>query len=251
MNRNRWWMTATLACGLLAVALVPGAQSDEPRNEGPREKAAQARSEAVSQLALAQALATRGRQTKSPLELLTAAEILRRLGVPVEELKVEPKVEGKAGDTEARVEPPLSLAEEADVLLEDARSLASRQLKEGKLSEASAAAIESLAREIKSLKTTRGALGGPRRRAGFLHPGQSHTFTIEYNGYSMARVFVHSEGRSPLRVVVHNADGAVRAEDSGWNPSVGWMPARRPAVPFVIRVENIGNVGTPYRLVTN
>jgi hypothetical protein len=245
-----------LAClalvgGLLAAALGSRAASDEPKARSPEEKQAQERSEVAAQLALAQTLAARGRRTHSPLELLTAAEMLRRLGAPVQSLNVEPKVGGKPGEGQAKAEPLMSPAEEADILLADARSMAAKLAKEGKLSEAGASAIEALARDVQKIERTRGAIGGPKRRGGFLYPGQSHTFDIDFDGWSMARVFVTSEGRSPLRVTVTNLNGLMRGEDGGWNPSVSWMPGRRPGGVFVIRVENIGDYGTAYRLVTN
>jgi hypothetical protein len=251
MRTCRWLACLTLACGIVAASLAPRAASEEPKAKTEQEKQAEARSEAAGQLALAQTLAARGRKNHSPLELITAAEVLRRLSEPVQDLRVEPKVEGKAGSGEGKAEPLMSTEEEANLLLADAASMATKQVREGKLSEAGAAAIESLAKEVKGIKSTRGAIGGPKRRSGFLYPGQAHTYRIDFDGWSMSRVFVSSEGRSPVRVTVTNLDGLMRGEDGGWNPAVAWMPGRRAGGVFVIRVENIGDHGTPYRLVTN
>jgi hypothetical protein len=251
MSTCRRLACLALVGGLLGAAVASRAVSDEPRAKTEKEKDADHRGEAAAQLALAQTLAAHGRRTHSPLELVTAAEILRHLGAPVQELKIEPKVEGKAGEGPAKAEPLMSPTEEADILLADAKSMAVKQAKEGKLSEAGAAAIEALARDVQKIEKTRGAFGGPKRRSGFLYPGQTHTFNIDFDGWSMGRVFVNSEGRSPLRVTVTNLDGFMRGEDGGWNPSVAWMPPRQRGGVFVIRVQNIGDYGTPYRLVTN
>jgi hypothetical protein len=252
MKTRRWLaFLSVAACACLALR----ATAEDTRKEDPKETSAKATAEAVRQLGLAQELATRGREHKSPLDLLAAAEIFHTYkDVEYADLKKEPKVEGKAGEGEAKVDEALSNADQAANLLRDATALAAKLAREGTLTEKDAAAIDALAKCIANAKTaprTRGAIGGPKRKSNFLYPGQTHTYRIDYDGWSMARVFVSSEGRSPLRVWVTNLDDLERGEDAGWSPSVSWMPGRRVGGVFVIRVQNIGDYGTPYRLVTN
>jgi hypothetical protein len=252
MKIHRYLAFLGLAAGIGLLGAGRGS-SEEPKTEA--DKKAKARGDVVAQLALAHELMTRGQKAKSPLDLLTAAEILRQLNktTKIIEAKDKPEVEGKGGVAEEV--PPLTLEQESELLLKEARDLAARQARDNKISAAGAAAIDALAREVERIKPSdegkRAAVDGPQRRNGFLHPGQSHTYRIDFGGGAIARVFVSSEGRSPLRVTVRNTDNAVRGEDEGWNPSASWWPERRGGGVFIIRVQNVGDFGTSYRLVTN
>jgi hypothetical protein len=245
MKTRRWLALLSVAA---CACLVLRAGAEEPKKEDPKEAKSRAVSEAVRQLALAHELAARGREHQSPLDLLTAAEIFR--STKWQTLDKEPTVEGKPGEGKAEQASELTTEDEAQNLLRDATKMAEKLVRADKMKAEEASAIDALAKEI-ARKSYRGAIDGPKRRGGFLYPGQTHTFRIDYDGWSMARVFVSSEGRSPLRVWVTNLDGVERAEDAGWNPSVSWMPGRRVGGLFIIRVQNIGDYGTPYRLITN
>ncbi len=254
MNTRRWLAClGLLACGVLAAGLAPRSVGEEPsKAEADKKEEAAKVSDAAAQIALAQDLMIRGRNPKapSPLALLAAAEILAKIRVPVGELKGKPEITGEAKGQEEEAAPLLSREEEVQVLVKDAVSKAKQLAKEGSLSEAGLKAVEALAGEIVVAKT-RGAIGGVKRKNGWLAPGQSATYRIDFDGWSLSRVFAFSEGRSPLQLTVTNLRGAVRGEDSGWNPSASWMPADRAGGVFVIRVTNLGAYGTPYRLVTN
>jgi hypothetical protein len=225
------------------------AAGEKAAGETPKEKEAAEASNAAAQIALAQDLADRGRKAHSPLALLTAAEILGKIDVPIKELKDKPEVSGKAGaDGEAPA--LLDRVDEAKLLVEDAKSMANRLVKDGAMTPEAAAAVKALAKDV-VIKESRAAIGGVKRKNGWLAPGQSHTYRIDFDGWSMARVFAFSEGRSPLQLTVTNTNERVRGEDTGWNPSASWMPGERSGGVFIIRVTNVGDHGTPYRLVTN
>jgi hypothetical protein len=244
MNIRRWLACLGLVAGGLLASSAVG--EDKPKDDA-REKSAKV-SAAAAQVALAQDLAARGRD-HSPLALLAAAEILGKIDVPVHELKASPEVSGKEGKAE-EVKPLLPPDEEARDLVKEATRLAEEQVKKGDLAPAAAAAIQALAKEI-VIEKGRGAIGGVKRKNGSLAPGQTHTYRIDFDGRSLSRVFAFSEGRSPVQLTVTNTEGRVRGEDTGWNPSVSWMPGSRGGGVFVIRVTNVGDYGTPYRLVTN
>jgi hypothetical protein len=248
---NRRWLAClgVLACGLLAAALSAPAVGEEPRGDADKEKEAKESSEAAARFALAQELAARGRKEKSPLALLTAAEILGKIEVPMSEVKGKPEVSGKEGPA-GEVPALMDRKEEFDLLVADAKSMAKKLVKDGALTAAAGEAVGALADNVE-FKKARGAIGGIKRKNGWLAPGQTHTWRVDFDGWSMARVFAFSEGRSPVQVTVSNTREQVRGEDTGWNPSVNWMPGDRAGGVFLIRITNVGDYGTPYRMVTN
>jgi hypothetical protein len=250
MNNRRWLAClGLLACGALTAILSAPVVGEEPKGDADKQKAAKEASEAVAHLALVQDLTARGRKEKSPLALLAAAEVLGKIEVPFQELKEKPEVSGKAGPT-GEVPPLLDRREEFDLLVADARSMAKRLVKDGTLTPAAGEAVGALADSI-AFKGVRGAVGGVKRKNGWLAPGQTHTWRVDFDGRSLARVFAFSEGRSPVQVTVSNTREQVRGEDTGWNPAVGWMPEDRAGGVFLIRITNVGDYGTPYRLVSN
>jgi hypothetical protein len=242
------------ACACLAAVLAtPAASRQAPASDSQKEAAARACTEAVEQIGLAHDLAAQARRNRSPLGLVAAAKILRDVEVPVGPLKVEPKVEVKEGEPmpEEKVAPPLSPREESDVLLADAGDLAARQARDGTLSRAEADAVMTLIRQVEASEQRRGATGGPRQKAGYLNPGHTHSYRIGFDGWDYALVRVFSEGRSPVEVTVISPDGQVRGADAGRSPSARWLPARKVGGEFILRVTNVGEFGTPYRLITN
>lgn len=122
LSRIASFFTAA-ALTLPVVAADPpksGANRQPPEAEQKQQKNASA--DAVSQLGMAYSLAQYGRDRKSPLALLSAAEILQH--VPAEMMKNKPKTEaGKAAETKTakKKERP---EETADSLIAEARKLA-------------------------------------------------------------------------------------------------------------------------------
>jgi hypothetical protein len=254
MNTRRWLACpGLLACGVLLSSLAPRSAGEElSAADAARKEEATKVSDAAAQIALAQDLIHRGRNPKapSPLALLAAAEILGQIRVPVGELKGKPEITGEAPGKEEAPRPLLPPAEEAQNLVEEAKLLAEELVKKGDLKPAAGAAVQALAKEV-IIEKSRGAIGGVKRKNGWLAPGQTATYRIDFNGLSLSRVFVFSEGRSPLQLTVSNTREQVRGEDTGWNPSASWMPGDRAGGVFLIRVTNVGDYGTPFRLVTN
>jgi hypothetical protein len=225
--------------------------------DSPKEDKANAEASAatVQQLALAHELAKQGRRAKSPLALLTAAQILRSLKMAPQTVDDKPQVEGDTGSAatrnEAEIEKPLSPMEESQLLLQDARTLAGRQLKDHTLSRDQLDAIETLARQVESTKISfRGARGGPQQRCGFLHPGQTNVYRIDFNGLTPEYVRVFGNGRTMLSIAVLTPGGALRGEETAYHPGGTWY-SRPGGNTFTIRIRNVGNQGTSYRLITN
>ncbi len=234
--------------GLLAAVLSPAAGAD--RKEDARAKD---RADAVLSLALAHDLEGQGRKSKSPLALIAAAEILHKIKLPPEDLNVEPKVEVKEGKPvpEGKVPPPPSLKEQEQLLLADARSLIDRLVRTNEVRTAEAEALRTMAARVEKMKVERGAVGGPKQRNGFLRPGYTHAYRLDFEGEVTALVRVFGNEKTSLQVTVTDETGKVCGVDAGYNPGGTWLPELAGVHAFTIRVTNSGTTGTPYRLVTN
>jgi hypothetical protein len=242
----------------LAVPALSG--EEEARRVLTRaEKEAQARSEANAQvilkLTLANDLAERGRKNKSPLFLVTAAEILRKIKDEPWTVKDEPRVEGEKSPAGSEgAEEPLSAADQSLILLADARKMADNLARDGTLTRPEAAAVQTLARQVENSKVppgTRGARGGPQQRLGFLAPRATHAYRIDFDGLGTEYVRVLGNGRTALQLSVTNSRGVLRGVDSGTNPGGTWDPKGPGGEVYTIRITNTGDVGTSYRMITN
>jgi hypothetical protein len=246
---------------LLAVTASPAVfgRDDKKltRAEEEAKKKAETNAQVVLQLALAHDLAEQGRKTKSPLALVTAAQLLRTIAIAPLTVKDKPKVEYEKGaepGKDEEPEPALSLEEEVAMLLKEARSVAKKQADaSGTPGDREAAkAIDTLARQVENLplKKTRSAKGGPQERTGFLHPGQSHSYAIDFNGLTPEYVRAFGNGQTILRISVLNSRGVLRGEEASYNPGGSWYSGPGGGV-FTIRISNMGNRGTSYRMITN
>jgi hypothetical protein len=245
--------------GLLAVTASPVAFGRDEKKLTRAEKEAKERAETnaqvVLQLALAHDLAEQGRKTKSPLALVTAAQLLRSIAIVPQKIDDKPKVEYEKGaepGKDEEPEPALSPSEEAAILLREARSLAKKQADaSGTATDREAAkAIEALAKQVENTKSTRAARGGPQERTGFLHPGQTHAYSIDFNGLTPEYVRVFGNGQTILRLAVRNSRGVLRGEEASYNPGGTWYSGPGGDV-FILRITNMGNRGTSYRMITN
>jgi hypothetical protein len=253
---------ALLACGCLVAALAGPAASQDAAREKPltaAEREAKARSEAnaevVAQITLAHDLADQGRKARSPLALVSAAEILRKLKEKPAAARDKPVVEvkdgGPAPKEDDKGEEALDPEAESVVLLQDARDLADRLVKDGTLTRAEAAAVKTLADKVARIKVGyRGASGGPQQRSGFLNPGVTHTYRINFNGLSPEYVRVFGTDKTVLQVSIHNSRGVLRGIDTGHNPGGTFYGSDGPDL-YTIRISNIGNASSPYRMITN
>ncbi len=240
--------------GLLGACLLAGLSAAAAGKEGTKgDTRTRDRADAVVSLTLAHDLEEQGRRTQSPLALVTAAEILHKIKLPLEDLKEEPKVEVKEGKApeEEKVEPPPSLKEQEAVLLADARSLIERLLKKGELTGTEADALRTMVTRVEKMKLERGAVGGPKQRNGMLNPGSTHAYRLLFQGQVTAYVRVFGNEKTSLQVTVTDAEGKVCGVDSGYNPGGTWVPPLAGERPFTIRVTNNGTEKVAYRLVTN
>jgi hypothetical protein len=238
--------------GLLClVAALSAGAADREGTKGDVE--AKDRADAVLNLTLAHDLEEQGRRTGSPLALITAAEILHKIKVPLGELKDEPRVEVKEGkpQEEEKADPPLSLNEQEKLLLAEARSLIDRQAKKGDLSKADAEALRTMATRVEKMKLLRAAVGGPKQRNGVLNPGYTHAYRLLFRGQETAYVRVFGNEKTTMQVTVTDEEGQVRGVDAGYNPGGTWVPALAGERPFTIRVTNTGTEKVAYRMVTN
>jgi hypothetical protein len=240
---------------LLAVVLAPARAEDRKLTRAEQEAKARAEDNAqvVVQLGLAHDLAEQGRRMKSPLALVAAAQLLRTIKTLPLPVKDRAKVEYEPGATPAKeeeAEAPLSPAEEAELLLQDARVLADRQAKAHALTQQEHAAIETLIKQVKNAAQTRGARGGPQQRTGWLGPGQTHAWAIDFNGLTPEYVRVFGNGRTLLRLTVRNNRDVLKGEETAYNPGGTWYSGPGGGV-FTVRVTNVGNVGTSYRMISN
>ncbi len=246
--------------GLMAALAPAVVGEEEARRVLTRaEKEAQARSEAnaqvIVQLTLANDLAEQGRKSKSPLALIAAAEILRKLKDEPRTVKDEPRVEGtKSPAGQEKAEEPFSAADQSVLLLADARTMADKLVREGAMTRQEGAAVQTLARQVEGIKIqpgSRGARGGPQQRIGFLAPRATVAYRIDFDGLGTEYVRVFSNGRTTLRLSVTNSRGVLRSADSGANPGGTWVPSGPGGEVYTIRITNTGSAGTSYRMITN
>jgi hypothetical protein len=239
--------------GLLGACLpaaLAAAGKEESTKSDPKAKD---RAEAVLYLTLAHDLEEQGRRAQSPLALITAAEILHKIKVRLENLPEEPKVEVKEGKpvVEEKLDPPPTIQEQEALLLADARSLIDRLARKGDLSKTDADALRTMANRVEKMKGDRGAVGGPKQRNGVLNAGYTHAFRLLFQGQVTAYVRVFGNEKTTLQVTVTDEEGKVCGVDSGYNPGGTWVPPLAAERPFTIRVTNTGSEKVAYRLVTN
>ncbi len=240
---------AALLSGLVLLGALgrPAAGGEEPKDD----PTAKARADAVQAMALAADMEERGRKAQSPLALIAAAEILRGIKAPLEDLKVQPKTEAPDGKAPEKAEAPPTLKEQEALLLGDARSMIDKLARKGTLSQADADALRALATRVEKMKVERGAAGGPKQGNTFIRPGQSCEWTLEFAGGGRdgcVRVFGNGV---PVEVTVSDREGHVRGSDSGMRPGCNWTVFNPGTHLFRIRVTNVGGKGTSVRMVTN
>lgn len=253
----RWALAAVVSC--LALLLVGSSALTKAEDKmSPREVEARKRNEeradCVRSLALAWALAEEGRRSRSPLQMLAASEVLRRL-------RLAPRVVGDAPQIEREKDVPAAPfergpewmypSEEADLLLSEAMSLTRRLFRDGALSELEVSALDRVAESIKRLKAVRGAIGGPQVRHGKVRVGETHVYPIAYDGVGPACVHVLGDGRSLIQLTVRTNRGVVAAADAGANPAAEWAPPSPAGGVYNVRVQNRGTEPAAYRLLTN
>lgn len=251
MRSSQWLaaLCAALGVGLVTLAVTRAADSDEKKKE------AQTAVRAFNYLSLAADLEEQGRHSepKSPMSLLLAAKLLRGLKDP-EPIDKEPMikaVKGELNKEEGKVEKALPIQEQVTILLADADKMIKKQAADGVISEAEAAAMRTLAESIENpKKTSRGPIGGPKERRGWLSGWHEASWTFPYNGYSSAHVRVWGNGRNRILLEVRNSRNDLIARETDRYPRVTWEPPPE-GDSYRIRIENEGDEGTNFRMITN
>jgi hypothetical protein len=241
-------------CGLL-TALAPSAASGEEkltRKEKEARDRAEANGQVIVQLTMANDLFEEGYRTSSPLALVAAAEILRKLKDDPRPVKAEPTVEGPRPAPGTEEKPAeFNPKDQSVVYLAEAASMTKRMVRAREMTEEEAAAVQTLARQVGNIPIKRGARGGPQQRSGFLAPGATHLYRIDFDGLGTEYVRVFGSGKTILKVSITNSRGVLRGVDTGTNPGGTWSPDGPGNEVYTIRIANIGNAGTTYRLMTN
>jgi hypothetical protein len=240
MSTQRWVFGLVLfALGCLVLVGGPVATAEEEKKPDAQTVKPNPAAEDAANIALAYRLADYGRQHKSPLELVTAASILRHIkALPGTEKAtlVAPK------DTEAPQDDPVkespSLTEKAKSLLDEAKALV----------KADDASLNELIDRVQK-QTTRGSLGGPRSQSRVLRPGFAHNFGVNFIGGVPATVAVTGNGIALFTVEAYNTDGVLVAASTARYPSITWVPhfTRH----FTIRVRNDGGPFSEYTMYHN
>jgi hypothetical protein len=242
MSLQRMWILGLYLAASLGLATVL-CQAADPK-KAPEQTAAE-RDDTVANLALAFELADVGRRASSPEALVAAAKILSKIegvtnveGAKPTTGKTDPDAKPKAGDPVKGEGKTGDFAADIKELLETARKF--NTSKDPKVT----ALIDSVA------TGGRGARGGPKMVNGNLVSGTSDSWTFKFNGGEQARVVITNPNNVKMSLAVFGPRGDKIGEFTGRSTiELFWTPQADNN--FVIKVSNIGNATTAYRLVTN
>jgi hypothetical protein len=195
--------------------------------------------EAVAALGMAHQLAQFGRQHKSPLALLAAAEVIA--SIPTGKLDAKPKsqADGKAEGAQKKADRP---EETAVSLVAEARKLGGSDEQ-----------VQALAAKVseKLAEKSRGAVGGPKRAVTSVQALTTDVYNIPFRGGEVAAIVVSGDGDTDLDLYVYDENGNLIAGDDSYSDDCGvrWIP--KWTGPFTIHVRNRGRVYNNYILLTN
>ncbi|MCE9529940.1 MAG: hypothetical protein K8T89_02180 [Planctomycetes bacterium] len=211
------------------------------------------RAEAINDLAVASQLIAFGKgQTedltglkgfKSPEALVAAAGILLRIDASIGG-KFDPLEDNAKNDKD--VEETLSLKEEANTLIGDARKMVKGSADKEK-------ALEALITQAKTFES-RGAVGRPRMQTRNLNPGGNWTFNINFVPRQQAAVTFRSTGTSRLHFEIIGERGGHILNFFGTWANYAWMPAgdkNDGKKNITIRVTNVGKNPATFTMATN
>ncbi len=194
--------------------------------------------EQVAQVSLAQSLVTLGRETGSPLYLITAASILRQ--VQLSSITKEPKIEpaGASGDKPGDHSPSM----DAGKLLAEAKG----STKDPAL----IALADQVAKEEPGM-TLRGAAGGPQYAVKLLPAYSTVRYVIPFRQGEWARIAITGDHDSDMDFWVYDENGNLVVSDTD-NTDIAlfeFIPLW--TSDFTVVIKNLGSISNRFVLVTN
>lgn len=190
----------------------------------------------VQNIQLAKQLAEYGYNNFSATALIQAADILS--GIPVGELKVDPKSEESAGaiSGDKTNGKPFTIEQ----LLSDANEMAAGDNN-----------ILALAKAIKVPTATRGSVSGPYSVSDHVNSHSTDVYKIKFFAGSTAEILVIGDGDTDLDLYIYdeNDNVIVKDIDSTDDCYVKWTPKWTGL--FYVKIKNLGSVYNNYSLYTN
>jgi hypothetical protein len=248
MKRLMIAMAVLMISGCLGAGVL-NAQATKPDTKGPNvapQKGKEGSAKAVSLLSQASELVRYARENESPLEMLTAIQMIERVQVqestdrtkPEAKQSATPVKEGKKGETvAATLDPQKLLAEakpwaEGDVHMKaliDAEAAKARPANNGTL----------------------GATGGANMRFDRIGAGYTQTWAVTFRAGEVARVAVIGDGDTDLDIYIYDENGNLitKDDDATDNCVVAFTPYWTSQ--FRVVIINRGNVYNNYMLLTN
>jgi hypothetical protein len=239
------------ACFCLSFGTLPGAeQPKDGEKKGPnvstdktgKESPPSPAAAAANRVAMARSLIKYGRESKSPVSLIAAAEILARTAPRAIAKEPTTKEEAKpANPPQGRsdTDPP---SDEPAALLAEARKMAPED-----------AGVAALASRVASLleERPRGREPGPMVGIYRLPAYSSHTFVWTFAGGEDAAVALSGDGDTDLDLYVYDENDHLIASDTDGSDDclAAWRP--RWTGPFVVKIVNRGPVSNTYKIATN
>jgi len=211
-----------------------------------QEKATDASAAAMALLEQAGQLVHYARENRSPMAMLTAVEMFRR--VPVQDGKKRFGVENTDAakeDNPHRTVSDSARALNRHALLQEARAMAADNANMLTLIDAE------MAKASPSPVVTMGRVWFPFRHVAKVHGGKADTYTITFRGGKLARVLVMGDGDTNLDLYVYDSEGreVARAVDDNCNCVAKWTPRRTGK--FRVCIVNKGKVENDYSVISN
>lgn len=251
MKTSNW--PSVVLC-VLALAMANGAKADDPKSNNDPSVEKISESTGLSGAALAARLALEGESLRSPMMLLTAADILDGLQSSersAEGVKSKSDGEGAQKDHEKSA-PTLDPIELRKRALELASSDSEREILQQWLDRpAPRGLIFSQGKNLESVEIE--GVTFKLVDSGVLRAGQTQTLSnVIFEGKKPAIVLVIGDGDGDLDLWVYdeNTKGLIGKDtDSTSLCRVAWTP--RYEGPFIIKVTNVGNIAERYLVLAN
>jgi hypothetical protein len=191
-------------------------------------------SPAMQTIVLAGQLAKYGYENNSASALIQAAELY--LSVGLTEFKPESFEQGE-GDETSKDE---YVSHNPKQILADARTLADGD-----------ATLLAMIEKVEKVKSSRGAVGGPKRGTYKVAAKSTDSFTIKFWANERASIAVSGDGDTDLDLYVYDENGNLIDKDTDYSDDciVNFFP--KWTGKFIIKVVNRGNVYNNYVIATN